>query len=39
MMQTKGLTYMFSGPAPFAFACHAPGHYEAGMHGTIVIVP
>jgi len=39
MMQTKALTYMFSGPGPFAFACHAPGHYEAGMEGTIGVVP
>jgi uncharacterized cupredoxin-like copper-binding protein len=39
MMQTKSLTYTFTGPGPFAFACHAPGHYEAGMKGAIVIVP
>jgi uncharacterized cupredoxin-like copper-binding protein len=39
MMATKSLTYAFNGPGPYAFACHAPGHYEAGMKGTIVIVP
>lgn len=39
MMQTKSLTYTFNGPGPFAFACHAPGHYEAGMSGTITVVP
>jgi uncharacterized cupredoxin-like copper-binding protein len=39
MMQTRSLTYTFSGPGPFAFACHAPGHYEAGMAGTIAVVP
>ena len=39
MMQSKSLTYTFTGTGPFAFACHAPGHYEAGMSGTIVIVP
>ena len=39
MMQTKSLTYTFTGPGPFAFACHEPGHYEAGMIGTIVVVP
>ncbi len=39
MMQTKSLTYTFAGSGPFAFACHAPGHYEAGMSGRIVIVP
>ena len=38
MMQTASLTYTFAGSGPFAFACHAPGHYEAGMAGTIVIV-
>lgn len=39
MMQTKALTYTFNGPGLFAFACHAPGHYEAGMRGSIVVVP
>ncbi len=39
MMQTKSLTYEFSGPGPFAYACHVPGHYEAGMKGSIVVVP
>lgn len=39
MMQTKSLTYTFTGPGPFAFACHAPGHFEAGMAGTIAVVP
>ncbi len=38
MMQTGTLTYSFSGPGPYAFACHAPGHYEAGMTGSIVVV-
>ena len=38
MMETKSLTYTFDGPGPYAFACHAPGHYEAGMTGTITIV-
>ena len=37
MMQTKSLTYTFTGSGPFAFACHATGHYEAGMTGTIVV--
>jgi uncharacterized cupredoxin-like copper-binding protein len=39
MMETKSLTYTFSGPGPFAFACHVKGHYEAGMSGAIVVVP
>lgn len=38
MMQTRSLTYTFDGPGPYAFACHAPGHYEAGMRGTITVV-
>ena len=38
MMQTKTVTYTFEGSGPYAFACHAAGHYEAGMHGTITIV-
>ncbi len=36
---THAVDYTFDGPGPFAFACHEPGHYEAGMHGTITIVP
>jgi uncharacterized cupredoxin-like copper-binding protein len=39
MMQTKSLTYSFNGSGSFAFACHAPGHYEAGMSGTITVAP
>ncbi|MHB8509241.1 MAG: plastocyanin/azurin family copper-binding protein, partial [Candidatus Dormibacteria bacterium] len=39
MMQTKSLTYTVNGTGTFAFACHEPGHYEAGMRGTIVVVP
>ena len=38
MMQAKSLTYTFDGPGLYAFACHATGHYEAGMRGTIVVV-
>ena len=37
MMQTRSVTYTFTGSGPFAFACHAPGHYEAGMTGTITV--
>lgn len=39
MMVTKSVTYTFRGSGPFAFACHEPGHYEAGMRGVITIVP
>lgn len=38
MMQTKSVTVTFDGPGPYAFACHATGHYEAGMRGTITVV-
>jgi plastocyanin len=38
MMQAKALTYTFDGSGPYAYACHATGHYEAGMHGTITLV-
>lgn len=38
MMQTKSLTYTFDGSGPYAYACHATGHYEAGMRGTIAVV-
>jgi uncharacterized cupredoxin-like copper-binding protein len=38
MMQTKSLTYTFEGSGPYAYACHAEGHYEAGMRGTISVV-
>jgi plastocyanin len=37
MMQTRSLTYTFAGSGPFSFACHAPGHYEAGMKGTVEV--
>jgi plastocyanin/uncharacterized membrane protein len=39
MMATKSLTYTFAGSGPFSFACHATGHYEAGMKGTIEVQP
>ena len=35
--QTKSLTFTFDGPGPYAFACHEPGHFEAGMRGYIVV--
>jgi len=36
---TKTLTYTFSGTGPYAYACHAPGHYENGMIGFVNIIP
>jgi uncharacterized cupredoxin-like copper-binding protein len=38
MMTTKSLTFTFDGAGPYAFACHADGHYEAGMRGRIALV-
>ena len=38
MMQTRSLTYTFDGSGPYAYACHAPGHDEAGMRGTITLL-
>ncbi len=37
---TKTLDYTFTQPAPagkLEFACHLPGHYDAGMHLSIVV--
>lgn len=36
---TKSLTYTFTGTGPYAFACHAPGHFENGMFGFVNVVP
>ncbi len=36
---TKTITYTFTGTGPYAFACHAPGHYENGMFGFVNVVP
>lgn len=36
---TKSLTYTFTGTGPYAFACHAPGHFENGMIGFVNVVP
>jgi uncharacterized cupredoxin-like copper-binding protein len=33
---THAIDFTFDGPGPYAYACHEPGHYEAGMHGEIV---
>ena len=34
---TYAIDYTFSGDGPYAYACHEPGHYEAGMKGVIVL--
>jgi len=37
---TRGVTtFRFDEPGEVEFACHAPGHYHYGMHGTVVVVP
>ncbi len=33
------LTWRFEHPGQLEFACLLPGHYEAGMHGTITVIP
>ena len=35
--QTKELTWSFNQNAKIEFACNIPGHYEAGMRGTILV--
>jgi uncharacterized cupredoxin-like copper-binding protein len=35
----RGLTfYRFTQPGPLMYACHLPGHFAYGMHGTIDVV-
>jgi len=31
--------YLFDEAGEVEFACHLPGHYDYGMHGTITVVP
>ncbi len=33
------LTYSFGSVGPYSFACHEPGHYEAGMKGIVDLTP
>lgn len=33
------IVWRFNRPGSFAFACLIPGHYEAGMSGTITVLP
>lgn len=33
------LVWTFNRPGDFAFACLIPGHYEAGMRGTLRVTP
>ncbi len=31
------IVWKFSKPGTYEFACLIPGHYESGMHGTVVV--
>ena len=31
------IVWRFTKPGTYEFACLIPGHYEAGMHGTVVV--
>ena len=35
--ETKEMTWHFKESGPIIFGCHQPGHYAAGMKGSIVI--
>ena len=35
--KTVTLVWRFSKPGTYEFACLLPGHYEAGMHGAIIV--
>ena len=34
---TGTLVWRFTKPGTYEFACLLPGHYEAGMHGTVTV--
>jgi uncharacterized cupredoxin-like copper-binding protein len=34
---TKSLTFHFTEPAEIEYACHQPGHYDAGMSGPLTV--
>ena len=35
--RTESMVWRFNRPGEFRFACLVPGHYEAGMTGTIIV--
>ena len=37
--QSRNMVWTFNRPGTFDFACLIPGHYQAGMTGTIVVKP
>jgi magnesium-transporting ATPase (P-type) len=36
---TRTLVYTFNQPGSLLMGCHTPGHYAAGMQGTITVTP
>ena len=37
--QSARLVYTFQQPGTLLYGCHVPGHYAAGMLGTITVTP
>jgi uncharacterized cupredoxin-like copper-binding protein len=37
--KSKPLVWNFNRPGEFQFACLIPGHYQAGMVGSIIVLP
>ena len=37
--QRGDITWTFNRPGDFEFACLIPGHFEAGMRGTLRVIP
>lgn len=37
--QRGEITWTFNRPGEFAFACLIPGHFDAGMRGTVIVAP
>jgi uncharacterized cupredoxin-like copper-binding protein len=35
--ETKELTWRFGHPGTLEYACHEPGHYQAGMRGRLTV--
>jgi len=35
--ETKSIVWRFAGPGTVEFACHEPGHYEAGMVSRVLV--
>lgn len=35
--ETASITWTFTEPGEVLFGCHEPGHYDAGMYGTVTV--